>query len=204
MIGSAKGRAQELLRSGGRHGTGRAAHVVPAVAVLLVTTATGCSSSPTTPPAQGAVGSATATLAAGKGSPAATKALETSAALVRTQVETVAQPLQSVTASRQVSADDTGPCQVGEPGPWPQRWGFAVRLTLRTTDAPASARTAMDRLTSQGWTVGVPATTPDAIDFDARKNGVVLHVAGEPNPATVTVEGYGPCVGSDGKTQAAG
>jgi hypothetical protein len=222
MICSAEGRARVRVRIG-PIGRRRRAGVAPVLvaAALLVPVLTGCSGRSaaasssavdSAAPASVAAGSAAAgaaTVAASSataspvaGSAVATKALETSAGQVRSQVEAVAQPLQTITATRLVDVDDSGPCQVGDPGPWPRRWSFAVRLALRTTDAPAAAKAVGDRLTAQGWTVAGQQSAPDSLDFDAHKGGLVLHVGGEPNPATVTVEGYGPCIGSDGKPRA--
>jgi len=132
----------------------------------------------------------------------ATKALETSARQVRSLVGTLAAPMRRGALKKEVTVDDAGPCQVGVDKPWPKRWGYALMVTLNTATPIAPASALQTQLKKQGWAIRSHDTTSDSIDFDARRNGVVLRVSVEPNPAAVTIEGYGACVGADGKPSA--
>lgn len=186
--------------------TGSPIRAALAVAALLtgLSLLTGCSGvarggtdsagSAGSPGAAGSPGGAPAVT----GSPAATTALETSADQVRAQVDTLAQSVQARSSGRQLIINDAGPCTLGEPGAWPQRWGYVVVLTVRDTDPTRDAGTLRNRLSAEGWTVRAYDSTVDSVDFDARKDGVLLRVSGEPNPARVTVEGYGRCISADG------
>jgi hypothetical protein len=174
-----------------------------AVAVLvgLALVASACSSSGRGEPAS-EVGGTGAAPASSSDVTGATRLLESSAKAVRAQVDALVQPLHTPNGGqRQVIVDDAGPCQIGAAGLWPQRWGYAVTVTLAKADAAETAASLQRRLQGQGWTIRSYDTTSDAVDFDARKSDLVLRVNGEPS-MTLTIEGYGVCVGGDGQAQA--
>jgi hypothetical protein len=133
-------------------------------------------------------------------STAAGKALTSSAGQVRAQVQQLRAPLLTAAAKQEILVDDAAPCELGADGPWPQRWGYGVMVRLTSTDPIKPAKTLQDHLKKQGWTIRSHETTSDSLDFDARRGGVVLRISGEPNPATVKIEGYGECLGADGKS----
>jgi hypothetical protein len=149
----------------------------------------------------GSAGSGTPTPAA-TSSAAAVTALQTSASQVRSQVQQLQTPLLAGAAQQLTLVDDAGPCEIGVDNPWPQRWGYGVMVQLKSTDPVQPAGELRAHLKSQGWTIRSHETTPDSLDFDARRSGVVLRISGEPNPATVKIEGYGECIGVDGKPSA--
>lgn len=139
--------------------------------------------------------------AGGNGTATGLKALDSNARVIRAQVDALAQAFQSTSGvQRQVSVDDAGPCQVGIRDPWPQRWGYAVTFSLESRDIVNTATSLRQRLQSQGWEIRPHGTTSDAVDFDARKNGLVLWVNGEPG-TTLTIEGYSACINVDGQLQ---
>jgi hypothetical protein len=167
-----------------------------AAALVSVALLSACSTIAGVGSGTGPSGSATAAPTA---SVEATKALEASAKQVRSVVDTLAAPLTAGALEKKVTVDDAGPCQVGADSPWPQRWGYAVMVTLNSTTPVASAAVLQTQLQAQGWTIRLHGTTLDSLDFDAVRNGVVLRVAGEPNPSAVTIEGYGACVAANGQ-----
>lgn len=132
-------------------------------------------------------------------SAAAAKALTSSAGQVRAQVQQLQAPLLTGAVKQEILVDDAAPCEIGADGPWPQRWGYWVMVRLKSTNPIRPASALRDHLKNQGWTIRLHETTSDSLDFDARRGGVLLRISGEPNPATVKIEGYGECLGADGK-----
>jgi hypothetical protein len=191
-----------VQRSGGRGDLSSAVTVrvrppvrAAAVALLAAALLGACSKATGARPAAAPGGTATA---ASTASPEAAKALEASAKQVRSLVETLAAPMVAGALKKDVTVDDAGPCEIGTDNPWPQRWGYAVMVTLSSNKPRQSATTLQQQLQAQGWTIRPHDATADALDFDALRNGVVLRVAGEPNPSAVVIEGYGACIGANG------
>jgi hypothetical protein len=181
------------MTAGAGRRTRVAAGVLVAVALLSSCSkaAGGGSGGTPTPVATASVASATAA-----------KTLQSSASQVRAQVQQLQAPLLTGALKQEILVDDAGPCEIGAGGPWPQRWGYGVMVRLKSTNPVLPAGALRDHLKSQGWTIRSHETTSDSLDFDARRGRLVLRISGEPNPATVKIEGYGECVGADGKPAA--
>lgn len=131
---------------------------------------------------------------------AALKVLQASAVELRGRVDAVAGPSRQLARKRVVTMDGAAACEVGTSGEWPQRWGYGVTLVLPNDDFKRTAETAVRTLRAEGWTIKLNSSTGDVLDADALRDGLMLHISGEPNPSSLVVEGFGICIGADGRS----
>jgi len=103
-------------------------------------------------------------------------------------------------AARTLLLDEAAPCTIGSTSPgWPQRWGYAIEVTLPKVESAApAARNAGSTLRGGGWQVRSHPSTQDVADLDAVKDGAKIHIVGGETPGGLTVEAYSDCIGADG------